>query len=371
MGMDTFRGKRLQQAGERLVMLMGKAAKFIGAVLLALFATITSAQAVDESVPPVRLWCDGEAGVCTYSTDLAAAQAQAATYNIYKAPLNPGQVTMFIVSCNGYGVCLYGIGPGPFTYGYPNVYIRTVYPVCPVPTINPTVLYNYWPSSGMCVRTVQETCPIADLSTDPHDPNGLNALSTQYDKTAAEVQLTTELEGGMNAYSLLSQKTQNAEQCFAGLIGSELSQADSGYKVTATVRTLAYQAHLLAVWNKFFELQRAIAKKPSIEQMCPALIAKVEGEMGVQLSENPKKADCALPAPGRPAHCIRSGPAKSDPKHTKDIAFDISSGAVDAFQNKYIIDTKRNMSTAANACNLTWGGTFKDYDPVHFLCCVK
>ena len=207
-------------------------------------------------------------------------------------------------------------------------------------------------------------------SARPLDPHGLEALIKQYDKTEEEKLLTRKLENKFNGYTLLSDKTQKAEQCLANLIGSELSQADSGYEVTSTVRTLAYQAHLRAVWKKFFELQIAIKKKPAIKQMCPALIAKVEGEMGFRLNQDPTDQDEKCTATGR-RHCIRARPAKDDPKHTESTAFDISSKAVNAFQNKYIIETKRNMSTAANACNLTWGGTFKPKDPVHFLCCVK
>ena len=258
----------------------------------------------------------------------------------------------------------------PLPAGSPNARTFPSYTTCLAP---PTALgqscYVYaW--STILPYTSEAACPVTDLTTDPADPNGLNALSKQFNETPEQALLTQNLEGGMNGYSLLSDNTQKGEQCLANLIGSELSQADSGYKVTSTVRTLAYQAHLLAVWKKFFELQKTIKKKPAIKQMCPALIAKIEGEMGFSIDQDPTDTDLACSAPGRD-HCIRSKPAATDPKHTKNLAFDISSGAVKAFQNKYVIDSKRNMATAANACNLTWGGTFSDYDPVHFLCCVK
>ena len=229
---------------------------------------------------------------------------------------------------------------------------------------------NYQPdSTGKSCVTIS-ACPIDDLSTDPNDPNGLKALSKQFNETPEQVQLTQNLEGGMNGYSLLSDKTQKGEQCLANLIGSELSQTDLGYKVTATVRTLAYQAHLRAVWDKFFELQRKIKKKPAIRQMCLSLIAQVEGEIGFRLDQNPARKNKRCTAPGR-NHCIRSIPAdpNKDPKHTDKLAFDISETTIRKYAN--ILLPPRTMATEASACNLTWGGTFMPIDVVHFLCCVK
>ena len=211
------------------------------------------------------------------------------------------------------------------------------------------------------------SCQIADLSTDPLDPNGLKALSKQFNETTEQAQLTQSLEGGMNGYNLLSPKTQSAEQCLKGLIGSELSQDDSGYAVTSTVRTLAYQAHLRKLWDKFFELQRKIKSKPAVRQLCPALIAEVEGEMGFRLTQDPKNQKNRCTG----GHCLRYQPAGLNPKHTEKIAFDINPATVDAYQKKYTIDIQRGMATAANACNLTWGGTYVDPDEVHFVCCVK
>lgn len=219
-----------------------------------------------------------------------------------------------------------------------------------------------------CVPVVPAVdCPITGITIDPADPNGLEALIKQYDKTEEERLLTKKLEGGLNAYNLLTDKTRVAEHCLAGRVASELLQADSSYTVTGTVRTLAYQAHLRAMWDKFWELKNKIEKKPSIRQLCPALIAQVEGEMGFRIAQNPKKDDCA---PGN-HHCIVSSPANPDkePKHAEYVAFDISKATIKKFAN--VLLPPRTMATEANACNLTWGGTFKDYDPVHFLCCVK
>lgn len=230
-------------------------------------------------------------------------------------------------------------------------------------TYSTALVMPYYIDSG-------SVCPIDDLSTDPNDPNGLKALSKQFNETPEQAKLTQNLEDGMDSYSLLSPETRNAEQCLAGRVASELLQENSGYKVTAAVRTLAYQAHLRKLWDKFFDLKRTIKKKPAIKQMCPTLIAKVEGEMGFRLDQDPTDPDSTCTAAGR-NHCIRSIPAdpNKDPKHAVKLAFDISQTAVKNYQN--ILLPPRTMATEANACKLTWGGGFTPIDRVHFLCCVK
>jgi hypothetical protein len=346
----------------------GKAASLVVLLLLVLFASTSSAQATVESVAPIKLWCDAY-NKCNFTSDTAAVQATIAKTNVDTG----GGATWYFYGCDGGGVCIVQIiYAGGYTIGKTNYYVKFI-PSCPVASVNPSVLYEYKPATGMCERTVQETCPIADLSADPADPNGLEALITQYDKTEDEKLLTRKLEDKFDAYSLLSQQTRDAEHCLAGRVANELLQDDSGYKVTSTVRTLAYQAHLLDVWNKFWELKSKVKETPTIKQMCPALIAKIEGEMGVPLNQNPTTIKPCAGA-GR-NHCIVQQPADIDPKHTKDIAFDISKTTVKKFES--ILLPPRTMVTEANACKLTWGGTFTDAygkpkpDPVHFVCCVK
>ena len=260
----------------------------------------------------------------------------------------------------------------PLPVGSPNARTFPSYTTCSTP---PTALgqscYVYaWYTN--IPYTSSNGCPVDDFSTDTADPNGLDEFSKQFNETPEQIKLTQDLENKFDGYNLLSDKTQKAEQCLSNLIGSELYQDDSGYKVTATVRTLAYQAHLRAVWDKFFDLRRTIAKKPANRQLCSALIAKVEGEMGFGIDQDPTDTDSKCTASGR-NHCLRQQPAdpNKDPKHTDKLAFDISRDAVNSYETKYITIAKRNMSTAANSCNLTWGGTFKPKDPVYFLCCVK
>jgi hypothetical protein len=178
--------------------------------------------------------------------------------------------------------------------------------------------------------------------------------------------LTLDLEDGIDGYSLLSPATQAAEQCLAGRINTVVGPpSTSGYKVTSTIRTLAYQAHLRNVWDKFWELKGKVESDPTIQQSCQTLITKVEGEMGFHLTQNPtiKREQCSASL-GR-AHCIRSGPAQTDPKHTRNIAFDISSDAVTNFEDS--LTPPRTVQEEANTCGLTWGGTFTPIDEVHFV----
>ena len=205
--------------------------------------------------------------------------------------------------------------------------------------------------------TVSDLTPIADLS----------ALAGE---TPEQTQLTRQLEGGMDGYSLLSTSTQQAEQCLAGRINTVVGPpSTSGYQVTSTIRTLAYQEHLWEVWDKFWELKRKVDKDPSIQQRCQTLITKVEGEMGFRLTQDPTdKNESCNTALGR-AHCVRYEPATDDPKHVAKIAFDIPPMTVKKFElvlwlNQMIDST---VQKEANTCGLNWGGTLDSPDPIHFL----
>ena len=202
---------------------------------------------------------------------------------------------------------------------------------------------------------VKELTPIADLST-------------QSGETAEQTDLTKKLEDGMNGYSLLSAATQAAEQCLAGRINTVVGPpSTSGYKVTSTIRTPAYQKHLREVWDKFIELQSKVDDDPSIQQSCQTLITKVEGEMGFSLSQDPAdKADKCNPALGR-AHCVRYPPAKADPKHIAKTAFDIPLPTVEAFTRRLKRPPPSTVQQEANTCGLKWGGTFSSPDRIHFL----
>ncbi len=195
--------------------------------------------------------------------------------------------------------------------------------------------------------------PIADLS----------ALAGE---TPEQTLLTQQLENGMDGYSLLSTATKAAEQCLAGRINTVVGPpSTSGYQVTSTIRTPAYQKHLKDVWDKFWELKGKVASDPTIQQRCQTLISKVEGEIGFSLTQDPANDACTTS--GR-RHCIRYGPAEADPKHTQNIAFDIPLPTVFKFKARLNLQAPpQTVSQEANTCGLTWGGTFSSPDRIHFL----
>jgi len=154
----------------------------VAALLFALFATTPSmTQAAVESVAPVKLWCDGEAGGCTYPTDIEAAKAVELTYNSRYAATNPYHAYLVIVSCNGGGLCLYHFVNDLWTTVDGPLYLRRVLG-CPIPMINPAIPYTYKYASGMCEREAQ--CPA---------PNTINPATGQC--VPPEI-LTITLEGG-------------------------------------------------------------------------------------------------------------------------------------------------------------------------------
>ncbi|NOU00252.1 MAG: hypothetical protein HOO95_01560, partial [Gallionella sp.] len=209
--------------------------------------------------------------------------------------------------------------------------------------------------TNVATDTIKVTgCPVGDLTDIPI----LSALAAE---TLEQTRLTQSLEGGMDGYSLLSSATQTAEQCLADKINAT---PVPGYKVTSTVRTVAYQRHLRNVWDKFVELKSKVASDPSIQQSCQMLITKVEGEIGFRLTQDPANADCNA-ALGR-AHCVRHEPAGANPRHTQNIAFDIPLATVDGYRNW--LGQQAPPSTVAqqaSTCGLTWGASFGD--PIHFL----
>lgn len=201
-------------------------------------------------------------------------------------------------------------------------------------------------------------CPVSKLTE-------VSKLSELAGETPEQADLTQKLEDGMDGYSLLSPATKAAEQCLAVRVKTVVgSPSISGYKVTSTIRTYAYQKHLWEVWDKFRELKSKAANDPSIQQHCQTLISKVEGEMGLHLTQNPKKDDCTL---GR-AHCVRYEPATDDPKHVAKTAFDIPPMTVLKFEvalwlNEFLDST---VQKEANTCGLKWGGMFGSPDRIHF-----
>jgi hypothetical protein len=161
---------------------------------------------------------------------------------------------------------------------------------------------------------------------------------------------------------------QKQAQCLADKIHA-LGQAYTG--PSATVRTAAYQKHLLEVWNKSIEIENKDLSDEE-ELACAAVIANAENE--------------------KDWHKIKSDPSSkgSEAPHVLGKAIDIPMGVVDALKARVsnttfvtitgcifcipiavttigdIQDYVNSATVNPPACNLKWGGRFRRIDDVHF-----
>lgn len=112
--------------------------------------TNTPVLAALESVPTITVWCDYAprlGAVCSYHTDLEAAQAYAA----FRAT-DKWLIPIVIDSCDGNGncICHYLIGPDA---GKPVVMYRILsVNICPEPISYPNIKYEINSVSGLCER---------------------------------------------------------------------------------------------------------------------------------------------------------------------------------------------------------------------------
>lgn len=230
-------GIRFQQAGGRAFIFMGRAARLTGALLLALFATTAPAQAAVESVPASVKWCSFDYANsldvrCIYNSDLVAAQVTANLFGFT------------VLNCDSsYCNIIYRSGETRI------LGVQWI-AVCPIPNVNPiTNPYYYNSDTSMCERTVQETCPIADLppitDTDP------------------QVQ-SFENNPNISDTAHLTPHMQTALSCL------QTAAAAGSPAVGSAYRPPAYNQHLIDVWGKWRELRR------DTNPACTNLKAKIQ-----------------------------------------------------------------------------------------------
>lgn len=215
--------------------------------------------------------------------------------------------------------------------------------------------YKFDAAGTSCVST----CPVDPLPKPP--PPFTDACSNSLEKGRG-VDIDNACAAG------LTPDMKDGAQCVADKIHA-LAIPYTG--PSATVRTTAYQNHLLAVWNKSEEIKNKDDWLPGEKQACVAVITDVNNEMGW--------------------HGIDSPPSSSE-----DLAPHVLGRAIDIPRNvaKTLIAQVTNTTFVANcivclplpvitgdvqdyvnssrinppACNLNWGGRFKKPrpDPVHF-----
>lgn len=197
---------------------------------------------------------------------------------------------------------------------------------------------NYeWCSGGIREKArniPDERCPIAPLQPLPDDP------------------CTKSLEDGRGKdINGKCPKPTNEMQQQAQCLADKITSLGIPYPgPTSTIRTGAYQAHLREIWEKLRELKRL--KDPAIIQACASRKAEVEGH--------------------KTSHGLTDRPAVSDSRHESGNAVDIGNGVARELINRMTTDMSdvqdyvNSPFSNLPACNLQWGGRFRQYDWVHF-----
>lgn len=190
------------------------------------------------------------------------------------------------------------------------------------------------------------TCPVGPLTPiDQLQPNGPDVLP-----------LTQLLEQTRGATLALTPETETARQC---LIDKALGMGVTAVTTSGT-RTIAYQRHLIEVWNKMIELNRPANRT---NEACRQLRQQIVAEKGCSINEG------CVGACTNGSHCIRYRPAGNS-KHPEGKAFDVSISTIDSLRdNLAVLQPPQSISqllTDHPTCNLNWGGDFNDPDVVHF-----
>lgn len=180
-----------------------------------------------------------------------------------------------------------------------------------------------------------QQCPIAPLQPLSDDP------CTQ----------SLEAGRGVDVYgacaSGLSPEMQQEAQCLANKITS-LGISYPG--PTSTIRTGAYQAHLREIWEKAIELDGL--DDPAVIQACASRKTEIEGH--------------------KISHGLTNEPTASSSRHGTGEAVDVGNDVVRELSNRVTTDMSdlqeyvNSQISNPPACNLRWGGRFRQYDPVHF-----
>lgn len=199
---------------------------------------------------------------------------------------------------------------------------------------------------GMC--WAPDRCPVEPLTPLPDD------ACTQ----SLEAGRGQDINGACPA---LTDEMQRQERCLADKI-TALNIPYNG--PTAGVRTAAYQAHLLQIWNNLIKIDRL---PPAQQQLCTARYAELNQE--------------------KSAHGLTYKPG-ADSEHVEGRAIDISKDTVNqalhaVITNPNFIDLPANTDvwgftdylysstwnpslSSGGGCSLYWAGRFKKPDIVHF-----
>lgn len=343
--------------------------------LFVVFSLMTSSgtQAAVESVGPIsgsRYWFLANGGIslqqfptveaaCTSSSNFPPWEAGIWFY-IGTVPNATYYATTGMLNCRfhdtstGNDLTYFGATPEP-------------QPVCPVPTVDPSVPYSYNYSTSMCERPAQVACPVTALTQPPFS----NACSTSLEAGKGVGVTGACQKAGIE----LTQPMQDAEKCIAKKIKALTSPPVNYAGPSATIRTTEYQNHLLEIWDKsatLICLMNSLAYTPeyltAMRQACAQRKAEIDAE--------------------KKAHSLDYAPSASQGSadHVKLQAIDVSKGVVNKLidrvttytttytmvngirKKKQVVasDVEDYLHSAPDACgsNVHWGGPKPDN--VHF-----
>lgn len=216
--------------------------------------------------------------------------------------------------------------------------------------------YQFDATGTSCVPAA--VCPVDKLTTPPFD----DACSTSLEKgKGVDVNHACgELTGDM----------ANAAICVA----AKINALNIPYtQPSATIRTSAYQNHLLEIWTKSQQLDtimNSVVYLPEIKQACAPINADINNEKSAHgITHQPSSSGDAAPHVEHRAIDVPEAVAKAlmDQVTTYTTTYTIVNGQSIPTQ-EVASDVEDYMHSAPNACdaNLSWGGRFDSYDYVHF-----
>lgn len=384
MGMDALKEHYRQAGMKSNLSFMLEVVKLVGGMLIALFATISSAEAAIESVAPISggtVWTTNFPPGGTF----ASAEAACGSMNASSCPIC-GSLSYVGVRPNpaypNYRDCVVFYNPGDGTPGWNTLSgtaLSSSNAVCPVPAVNPTVPYQYDGATKMCIRTVPD-CPANSSGTPPactcnsgYEFDASKSSCIPVDCPVPKLRDVKDIPPNGPDVLPLTLRLENTKGSDLALLPAAeegiacLKRKTTGVFVSSGTRTLAYQAHLKEIWDKLIDLDAL--EDPAEIKACKPLRDKVLAEKG----------GCS----NNSGHCLRFQPA-TDSKHTIGKAFDVRTDTINALllklrpvpplplklpltpaqQRQADVKLIADFLAKPAACSLNWGGSFGD--DVHF-----
>ena len=220
---------------------------------------------------------------------------------------------------------------------------------------------GYAPDSTATSCVPVSTCPVKPLTTPPFN-----------DACSKSLELGHGVDVNGACGTLREPDMVAAASCIADKIHKAL-----GYNVytvpSSKIRTVAYQDHLLEIWNKSGQLKvimNSVVYTPETKQACAPTYADVSNEK-VQhgITHQPSSSGDAAPHVQHRAIDVPEAVANAlMDQVTTETTTTNSAGDVTTTITGDVEDYMHSATVNPPACdpNLRWGGRFDSYDYVHF-----